>query len=206
MLKVVGLGPGDPELVTIKAARVLERADVVFIPKSTKSEASLARRVLAPFVRGEVVELEFSMGASSAEEARKNAEIISKTPGERAYAVLGDPSLYSTFARLRPYLEEPVEYVPGVSAILSCSLRAGRELAVGDQAIAIVPATRADLLARAAELFNVVVVVKANKNVELINTLMSGRGVAVRRCYLEGEAVGGAVAWDDYFTTVYIWR
>ncbi|MEM1637271.1 MAG: cobalt-factor II C(20)-methyltransferase [Pyrobaculum sp.] len=206
MLKVVGLGPGDPELVTIKAAKVLQRADVVFVPKSSRSEASLAKRVLAPYVRGNVVELDFSMGASSAEEARRNAEVISKARGERAYAVLGDPSLYSTFARLRPYLEEPVEYVPGVSAVLTCSLRAGRELAVGDQAVAIVPATRTDLLKVAAELFDVVVVVKANRNVHFINTLMQGRGLAVRRCYMEGEAIDRAVTWEDYFTTVYIWR
>jgi len=53
--------------------------------------------------------------------------------------------------------------VPGVTSITACAQYAGRVLAVGDQALAVVPASRRDLLEAAAELFDVVVVVKANR-------------------------------------------
>lgn len=206
MLKVVGLGPGHPELLTLAAAKALREADVIFVPRSSRSESSIARRLVERYAMGEVVELEFTMGASSAEEARRNAKAVETADGRKVFAVLGDPSLYSTFVKVKPYVKEPVEYVPGVSAILACALRAGRELVSGDEAVAIVPATRPDLLVRAVELFDAVVVVKANKNLDLVNKLMVGRGVAVRRCYMDGEAVSGAVQWEDYFTTAYIWR
>ncbi|MEM4438992.1 MAG: cobalt-factor II C(20)-methyltransferase, partial [Pyrobaculum sp.] len=140
------------------------------------------------------------------EQLREIAKIISS--GENAvYAVLGDPSLYSTFGKIRKYVDRPVEYVPGVSALISCSLRAGVELAVGDMAVAIVPASRADLLKETLRLFDVVVVAKANRNIELLNELLSSHGgYAVRRCYMEGEAVSNRITWSDYFTTVYLWR
>jgi len=207
MLRVIGLGPGDPELVTIKAAKALQRADVVFVPKSTSSEASLAKRIVDRYASGQVVELEFKMGASASEDYAKAAEAVKRYGGEKAYVVLGDPALYSTFAKLLPYVDEPMEYIPGVSAIVSCSLKAGRPLAVGDEAVAIVPATRPELVEAALSLFDAVVVVKANKNLDLLNRLLSSYvGAAVRRCHMEGEAVGRAVEGADYFTTVYLWR
>ncbi|AFA39312.1 Precorrin-2 methylase [Pyrobaculum oguniense TE7] len=206
MLKVVGLGPGHPDLLTLAAVKALREADIVFVPRSSRSESSIAKRLVKRYAAGEVVELEFTMGASSAEEVKKNAKAVEAAGGRRVFAVLGDPSLYSTFAKIRPYVKEPVEYIPGVSAILSCALRAGKELATGDDAVAIVPATRPDLLIKAAELFDVVVVVKANRNLDLVNKLMAGRGVAVRRCYMSEEAISGSVQWEDYFTTAYIWR
>lgn len=206
MLRVVGLGPGDPELLTIKAIRLLSKADVIYVPRSSRSEASLAKNIVLKYARGRVVELPFDMGGVREEQLREIAKIISS--GENAvYAVLGDPSLYSTFGKIRKYVDRPVEYVPGVSALISCSLRAGVELAVGDMAVAIVPASRADLLKEALRLFDVVVVAKANRNIELLNELLSSHGgYAVRRCYMEGEAVSNRITWSDYFTTVYLWR
>jgi len=207
MLRVIGLGPGDPELVTMKAAKALRGADVVFVPKSTSSEASLARRIVDKYAGGQVVELEFKMGANAPEDYAKAAETVKRYEGEKAYVVLGDPALYSTFAKLLPHIGEPVEYIPGVSAIVSCSLKAGKPLAVGDEAVAIVPATRPELVETALSLFDTVVVVKANKNLGLLNRLLSSHaGAAVRRCYMEGETVSRAVEWSDYFTTVYLWR
>lgn len=200
-MKVIGLGPGEPELITVRAMRELESAKVVYVPKSASSEQSLARRIVEKYSRAEVVELEFKMGGSNYEELSRLVE------KDGVYAILGDPALYSTFAKLRPYIKRPVEYIPGVSAMSSCLLKMGEVLAVGHQAVAIVPAARSELLRKAVELFDVVVVVKANKNIDLINSLAAGRrALAVRRCYLEGERYADRVEWSDYFTTVYIWR
>jgi len=63
------------------------------------------------------------------------------------------------------------------------------------------------LLEAAAELFDVLVVVKANRNVDVINKLLRRfGGVAVRRCYMENGEVSREVTWDDYFTAAYVWR
>lgn len=203
MLRVVGLGPGAADLLTLRAVEALRRAEVVYVPRSSRGE-SLARRIVERYAAGEVVELEVEMGGGT--DWRRLAETITSRRGERVYALLGDPALYSTFAKLRKYIDEPVEYIPGVSAVVSCSLRAGIELATEGEAVAIVPANRPELIEKAVELFDAVVIVKANTNIELINRLLErARGAAVRRCYMAEEAVAPRIDWRDYFTTVYLW-
>jgi precorrin-2/cobalt-factor-2 C20-methyltransferase len=203
---VVGLGPGDPSLVTVKAVEALRRADVVYVPASSRSERSLAERIVRRYTNAEVVVVEFPMGRTTEEELRRIAQEI-ETGGNAVYAQLGDPALYSTFAKLMPFVKAPAEFVPGVTSITACAQYAGRVLAVGDQALAVVPASRRDLLEAAAELFDVVVVIKANRNVDVVNKLLRRfGGVAVRRCYMENGEVSGEVTWDDYFTVAYIWR
>lgn len=203
MFRVVGLGPGSVDLVTIRAAEVLKRADVVYVPKS-KRGAGLARKIVERYTEGEVVELEVEMGGEK--NWAQLAKTIERGRGERVYALLGDPGLYSTFAKLSRYIQEPVEYVPGVSAVISCVLKTGRALAQEGQAVAIIPAERVELIKLAAQYFDSVVVVKANTNIDFINTLLKEKGgAAVRRCYTEEEVVAPYISWSDYFTTVYIW-
>lgn len=204
-LRVVGLGPGHPKLLTLMAVEALREAEAIYVPASSSSEVSLAESLVRPYTRAEVRVLKFKMGGTDEETLKRYGKEISGAENA-VYALLGDPALYGSFARLRPYVERPVQYVPGVTSITACAARAGIDLAVGDQAVAIVPATRPDLLERAIELFDTVVVVKANKNMALLNRLMERGGLAVRRCYMEGEQISQRIYWDDYFTVVYIWR
>ncbi|ACB39251.1 cobalt-factor II C(20)-methyltransferase [Pyrobaculum neutrophilum] len=203
-VKVVGLGPGDPKLLTLAAAEALREAEVVYVPASAATERSLAEALVRRFTEAEVRVVEMEMGRADPVRLARSAREL----GDGAvYALLGDPTLYGSFAKLKPYLEAPYVYIPGVTSVTACAARAGVELASGDQAVAVVPASRSDLLEKAAELFDVVVVVKANRNVDLVNELAAGRrALAARRCYMEGEQISERVSWLDYFTTVYIWR
>jgi precorrin-2/cobalt-factor-2 C20-methyltransferase len=206
MIKVVGLGPGDPSLVTVRAVEILRNASVVYVPASSRSERSLAERIVRAYTNADVVTVEFPMGAA-AEDVLKNIAPELEKARDAVYAQLGDPALYSTFARLLPYIRSPVEFVPGVSSITACAQYAGRVLASRDQTVAIVPASRRDVLEAAVKLFDVVVVIKANTNIDFLNELLRGfEGVAVRRCYMEGGAVAREISWRDYFTVVYIWQ
>lgn len=211
-LYVVGLGPGDPELVTVKAARLLGEADLVFVPYSTGTGRSLAMRVVEAYARrARVVALGFPMGRHVDEAALRGiAETLCSEAAKAelpVFAVLGDPTLYSTFGRIRRFADcvEPI-YVPGVTAATACAARAGVELALGDEAVAIVPASRLDVIRASAGLFDAVIVYKGSEGFDEAASALSGyRLVYARRCYMEGEYVGEWRPEDwhrDYFSVL----
>jgi len=120
MLVAVGLGPGDPELLTLRAIRLLGEADAVFVP------GTLARSLVAPY-RPDAEVLEFPMtGDEDAIDRclRENAARIAPVArgGCAVFGIIGDPNFYSTFSRLCRVIDRDhpgIEWrtVPGVSAI-----------------------------------------------------------------------------------------
>jgi precorrin-2/cobalt-factor-2 C20-methyltransferase len=132
----VGLGPGDPELVTVRGRRVLAEADVVYTP------GRLSRSVATEHVpKSRVGELDFPMTRDE-EELRRAwkvaaAEIAPRArEGTAAFVTLGDPNVYSTFGHLRRTLaafhpEVDLEVVPGVSAVTAFATALGVEVAAG---------------------------------------------------------------------------
>ncbi len=151
-LYCIGCGPGDHELLTLKAARLLRDCDIIFCPTSRKGRESMALSIVKPIinerrVKPEIVELIFPMvkDKSVLEEAwENNARIISERCRGRlaVYLCVGDPSLYSTFSHIHKRLADDieVEIVPGIASILSFAAEAKISLADGDQILSIIPA------------------------------------------------------------------
>lgn len=150
----VGVGPGDPELLTLKAIKVLKNVDVVFAPKARADKPSLALKVIRPILNEhqEVIELIYPMVKNQTILEtfwEKNAEtIVSKLRLGRnaAFITLGDPMLYSTFIyTYRKVLEKipelHIEVVPGITAITMCTALTITPMAEGDEVVAIVPLT-----------------------------------------------------------------
>ena len=150
----VGVGPGDPELVTLKAVRVLRTADAVFVPVAASGEVGRAEAVVAAHVDpAPVRRLVFSLDPSDAERDRSWERSASAVAGAlarapegatAAFATIGDPSVYSTFtylvqrvSALLPGLE--VEVVPGVTAMQDLAARSGIPLVVGSERLALLP-------------------------------------------------------------------
>jgi precorrin-2/cobalt-factor-2 C20-methyltransferase len=132
----IGLGPGDPDLVTVRGQKVLEEASVVYSP------GRLSRSVAAEHVPEERIgDLDFPMTRDEEKlrEAWKAAagEIAPRARTETvAFVTLGDPNVYSTFGHLRRtldafYPEVTVETVPGVSAVTAFTTALGIEIAAG---------------------------------------------------------------------------
>ncbi|MCL2460348.1 MAG: cobalt-factor II C(20)-methyltransferase [Euryarchaeota archaeon] len=128
MLVGLGLGPGDPELLTLKAVRYLKEADAVFVP------GAIARDLVLPY-RSDIAILDFPMTEDEhyiTQCMEKNAAQIapSAANGMAVFALIGDPNFYSTFSRLaqmviklRPDIQ--VITVPGVSSITAFAAHAG---------------------------------------------------------------------------------
>jgi precorrin-2/cobalt-factor-2 C20-methyltransferase len=132
----VGLGPGDPDLVTVRGKRALEDADVVYSP------GRLSRSVALDHVdESKIGDLDFPMTRDE-EKLRRAwkaaaAEIApSARDGDAAFVTLGDPNVYSTFGHLRRTLsafhpDVDLEVVPGVSAVTAFTTALGVEIDAG---------------------------------------------------------------------------
>lgn len=152
----VGCGPGDPELLTLKAADIVKMADVIFCPTARAGRDSMALSIVKTILderkeKPEIINLIFPMvkDKSTLQETWKDNtdQIASKCKeGKKVvYLTVGDPSLYSTFTYIHKQLGErypeiEVEVVPGVASMFAFASQAKISLAEGDETLAIVPA------------------------------------------------------------------
>ncbi|KJS10814.1 MAG: precorrin-2 C20-methyltransferase [Peptococcaceae bacterium BRH_c8a] len=173
----IGVGPGDPELVTLKAQKILSRVDILCVPKSRMEKESLAMSVVRAVADREhnLLELEFpmSMDREILEQSWQNAgrQVAEKLMAGQdvAFITIGDPTLYSTFGYLLRFIklnypQVPVEIVPGVSSITACPAALLEPLVEGDEKLAVVPAAyNLDDLKNIIDLFDTVVLMKVNR-------------------------------------------
>jgi precorrin-2/cobalt-factor-2 C20-methyltransferase len=151
----IGVGPGDPDLLTVKAVKALKMVDVVSVPKAHTDTPSMAlgmvKHVLVKREKPpEVLELVFPMTKDAAEVERlwaKNAGVVAEKveSGKTvAFITLGDPMFYSTFIYLfqslrQEYPEVKLEIIPGVTALTACAASAQIPLAEKEEVVAIIP-------------------------------------------------------------------
>lgn len=142
----VGVGPGDPELITVKAVRVIKNADIIFTAASTKNAYSLAIEIAAPYISSttSVKTLKFPMtkDEQQAESAwLANAREIArelKLGKVAVFLTLGDPVTYSTFGYILKKMqcimpEADIETIPGITSFHAASARLNRILVEGEE-------------------------------------------------------------------------
>ncbi|MFI8068329.1 precorrin-2 C(20)-methyltransferase [Streptomyces sp. NPDC086033] len=151
----VGVGPGDPELVTVKGVNALRAADVVVVPVMDTGERGRAEATVLHYVPQErIVRVVFALNERS-DHARREAAW--DAAGERvaellaahsyvAFATIGDPNVYSTFTYLAQTIGElvpdaVVETVPGITAMQDLAARSGAVLTEGTEPLTLVPVT-----------------------------------------------------------------
>lgn len=203
----VGVGPGDPELVTVKAVRVLREAEVVLVPVMAADEPGRAEATVRahlddaddPRVRRVVFALNDSGGASPRREAAWDAAADAVVGAFRdgaatvAFATIGDPAVYSTFAYLSQTVRERlprvvVETVPGITAMQDLAMRAGVSLCEGTESLALFPMTAGlDRYREVLRAVDIVVAYKGGRHLPEMLRLLAAEG------RLEGAVVGSGL-------------
>ncbi|MFJ5778470.1 precorrin-2 C(20)-methyltransferase [Streptomyces sp. NPDC093094] len=151
----VGVGPGDPELVTVKGVNVLRDAEVVVVPVMDTGERGRAEATVLHYVPAEkVVRIVFALNERTDRARRESAwdaagaevaELL-RTRGSVAFATIGDPNVYSTFTYLAQTIGTlvpgvVVETVPGITAMQDLASRSGAVLTEGTEPLTLVPVT-----------------------------------------------------------------
>jgi precorrin-2/cobalt-factor-2 C20-methyltransferase len=204
-LYVIGVGPGDPELLTLKAVRILRDAPCLCVPKGREEGSSLALSIVEGVVdlKGkEIIEAFFPMKKTrhSAEagddllEARWNETVLNILKRlnqgiDVSFITIGDPSIYSTFFYLYDRLLAlapaiPIKIVPGVSSITAAAARAGISLGLANEKIAILPATYAGDLRTIISEFDTIVLMKVYRVFDQVLRSLNETGLLDNSTYI----------------------
>jgi precorrin-2/cobalt-factor-2 C20-methyltransferase len=186
----IGVGPGDPELITLKATKILTQCRHVFAPASDRAGGSLALSIVKEYLRpdAEIVLIEFPVTADrstlTARWAKAAGQIaaVLRTGADACYLTLGDPLLYSTYVyllrELRKQLPElKVVTVPGVTAYSAAAALSQFPVGEGKGGVTIVP-TADDLqaLEQALEAGETVILMKIGKRLKRVVDLLDRMG------------------------------
>ncbi|NPA95803.1 MAG: precorrin-2 C(20)-methyltransferase [Thermodesulfobacteria bacterium] len=223
-LYAIGVGPGDPELITLKASKILGSIKYLFAATSKGEKESLALKIAMPHVKNgpEIIPLMFPMVRDKEalekawnEAAKKVCEPLFKGM-DAAFVTLGDPSTYSTFTYLHRKLKAmapglKVEIIPGITSFQAAAARLQVPLAEAEESLAVVSGAKGSREIRQILPYcDNLVIMKAYRHYgEIVRCLeemgLAQKTMAVRRVGLEGESVTTRLKeWDgqkpSYFT------
>lgn len=148
----IGVGPGDPELMTLKAVKTIQASDIIIVPRSEKKEKSRAFTIAQPYISKEtrIVYQVFPMlyNKDLLEKAwEENTKQIVGYLSEGknvSFLTLGDPMLYSTYIYLFLLLRkehQQIETIPGITSGCDIAAKTGIPLALWKESLEILPAT-----------------------------------------------------------------
>ncbi len=191
----IGVGPGDPELLTLKALRLLREAAVVAYP-ATEDGESLAREIVAPHLPGGQREIPIPIpiqGGPFPDEGvydRAAEQVLAAVAEGAAVVVLceGDPFFYGSFLYLYARLADRCEVavVPGVSSLMACAAVLGAPLAARNDALSVLPATLDEtVLRRRIEAADAVALIKVGRHLAKVRGVLEDLGLAEGALYIE---------------------
>ena len=198
----VGVGPGDPELMTLKAHRLISSASVVAYPAPDTGE-SFAREIASAAIRADAVEIPMIVPMRAerfpAQKVYGEAatEIARHLAAGRDVVVLceGDPLFYGSFMYLLVRLTErfPVEIVPGVSSLGACAAALGRPLVARNDVLTVLPGPLPDHALRPRiEAAETIAIMKVGRHLPRLRALLDDMGLGEGAGYVERASLPAA--------------
>ena len=203
----IGVGPGDPDLITVKAVKAIQSADVIFTAASSKNSYSLAVEIAAPHISdsARIQILKFPMTKDEAVTDKAwtdNAKKIAQALEEGlncVFLTLGDSITYSTYGYILKKMhlimpEAHIETIPGITSFHAASARLNRILVEGEESLLLTSGAYGGSRLRDLNEVENVAIVKAYKNIQDINLALKENGlhengVAISHCGREKEAI-----------------
>ena len=220
----IGVGPGDTELLTLKAARILKTVPVVFTPKSAKEKESIALSIVRPILeeRQDYKRLMLVTPIFPMIEDKEELEKIWTSASEMiaqyldsgrdvAFITLGDPSVFSTYSYLQKKLKGnyEIETVPGITSFTACAAARNEALVEQNDILTVVPKID-DRVEQILEYSDSIVLMKASRNTAQLEHVIEQKErpkdiYSVQNCTRENEKIiEGFSNEKPYLTTTII--
>ena len=220
----IGVGPGDPELMTLKAVRLISESDVIVLPSSgqtTNVAYTIAAGAVPEIKKKNLLELEMPMTRNHEilEKSHKNAATqigkLLENGKTVSFLTLGDPTIYSTYCYVHDRVKElgyDAEIIPGIPSFCAAAARLGISLTEASETLCIIPSSY-DIRSAAMEIKGTKVLMKSGKSIgdlkkELVNNNERWEVKMVERCGMEGERVFTSAEEipdeSSYFSTVIV--
>ena len=205
----IGVGPGDPELLTVKAINAIKKADVLIAPKTEKKDGSVALSIAKPYLRDdiEIVYQVFPMvkgfaDSTDAWEANKKEILELLKAGKNvAFLTLGDPMFYSTYIYIYRLLKDEditIDTIPGITAFCAIGSHAGLPIVEGNDILSVIPATaEPERIKKALEASDNVVLMKVYKNFPEVADMLAENGLADKAVMLSRCGLPDEIRIDD---------
>lgn len=193
----IGVGPGDAELLTVKAVKTIEKCQVIVAPSATEGGESIALETAAEYIKPgtEVIIKHFPMGKKDrvikALEAYEFIEARLREGKNVAFLTIGDPYIYSTYSHMLKHVRDcgfEVHTIPGITSFCAAASLVNKTLVVGNEKLVIMPAAKVKEITD--EKF--VVIMKVYKYEEEVLDVLEEKGfdyVYACRVGREGETV-----------------
>ncbi len=220
----IGVGPGDTELLTLKAAKILEKVPVICAPRASNEKESIALSIVQPIIdkredrkKVMIVAPIFPMKENIESLKRHWMEasmIIAdylNSGRDVAFVTLGDPSIFSTFTYVQKNLETnyEIEIVPGITSFTACAASIGKPLVEKDEILTIVPKID-DRLKDILSQSDCFVIMKASRNSKQVEKVIKKDPrdktiTSVQNCTQENEKIiDGFSKEKPYLTTTIV--
>ena len=216
----VGVGPGDPELITIKAVKILKTSDVVYVPTKTEKDKSFAYSIISEYINGaEIKPAKFPMSYNGDVLKQHREKIVNdiiddlKDLKTVTFITIGDPMLYSTYSYILNMLKSKLpeletETIPGISSVSMLACKSETPLVSENEKFAIYPVTHFDEneFKKIYETCDSIVLMKFPKNskdiVEKIKNFKFNKIVYMKNICKEGEKLRFDLEADELYDEV----
>ena len=210
----IGIGPGDSELVTVKAKNILQTLDILYTPEAKRGSKSVALTIASPYVSDhlEIKQRHFPMVRSLEKKEPQweqiAAEIVEDVKAGKnvGFITLGDPMVYSTYSYLLRLIGDSIDTqtIPGITSFGSMASVLGQPLTMDEESFAVVPA-----------IHDTVVIMKVARHLDVVLPLLEKHDL-IEKTFLVSHAstekqkilygVSELTVDDklDYFTTLLV--
>lgn len=205
----IGLGPGDPELITLKAARLIALAPV-FAHFRKRGRAGHARTIAASLIPSTAIEAAFEYPVTTEVDFRVDAYVVAMRNFYEASAAAlmrhldagqdvallceGDPFFYGSFLHMydRIKMSHAIKVVPGITGMSGCWTAAGAPITYGDDVLTILPGTlEPEVLTARLKSTDAAVIMKVGSNLEKIRAAVKAAGRLQDAIYVERGSMPG---------------
>ncbi|MGL5711845.1 MAG: cobalt-factor II C(20)-methyltransferase [Paraclostridium sp.] len=222
----IGTGPGDSDLVTVKAVKTLGSLDILYTPESKKEGNSLALSIVEQYLPKnlEIKQRHFPMNFNDGQKILAWNKVADEIVGDVkegknvGFITLGDPMIYSTYVYIMERLVDKIEVetVPGISSFSNIASNQNFPLVMDKEPLIIVPCTiDEDKIDHALENYSSIVLMKVYKNFKDIVCKLEKNGLIEHSILVSNSSLDDEVVYDDlrkvglenkisYFSTILV--